>query len=239
MLVIPAIDIKDGKCVRLYQGDYSKVTVFSEDPVQMARHWQDLGAPLLHVVDLDGAKAGHVVNWEAIRAILREVEISVEVGGGIRDVDTAEELVLDGAFRVIFGTVALRDPGLIQEAAMRLGEAVVVGIDARDGLVATHGWFNISDIRAYDFARAMVGIGVTRIIYTDIERDGTLTEPNFTAIAEMVATVPVPIIASGGISKVEHLEVLRDMGVEGAIVGRALYEGKIDFEEAMERVAGE
>ena len=121
MLVIPAIDIKDGKCVRLYQGDYSKVTVFSEDPVEMARHWQNLGAPLLHVVDLDGAKAGRVVNWDSIRAILREVEISVEVGGGIRDVDTAEELILDGAFRVIFGTVALRDPGLIQEAAMRLG----------------------------------------------------------------------------------------------------------------------
>ena len=231
--VIPAIDIKGGKCVRLYQGDYNQETIFSEDPVAVALEWRNQGARSLHLVDLDGAASGEVCNMAVIEAIVKEVGLPVQLGGGIRDESTVDRLLGVGIDRVILGTAAVEKPELVKEFCRKYGEAMVVGIDARDGCVVTHGWRKGSEITALELAREMAGVGVRRVIYTDIKRDGTLTEPNFEGVAEMLGAVSLAVIAAGGISVLSHLRKLMELGVEGAIVGKALYTGDIDLREAL------
>jgi phosphoribosylformimino-5-aminoimidazole carboxamide ribotide isomerase len=236
MEIIPAIDLRNGKCVRLYQGDYSRETVFSDDPVSMALRWQTEGAKRLHVVDLDGAAEGRPGNLDEIRRIVEAIDIPVQVGGGIRSVDTVDQLLALGVGRAILGTVAVENPDLAAQACQKYGGKVVIGIDARDGVVATRGWLEKSSVTAGDLAIRMVGLGASRFIYTDISRDGTLTSPNLEAVADLVSQVSVPIVAAGGISSVEHLSKLAALGVEGAIVGRAIYTGDVKLAEAIAEV---
>ncbi|GAB4216307.1 MAG: 1-(5-phosphoribosyl)-5-[(5-phosphoribosylamino) methylideneamino]imidazole-4-carboxamide isomerase [Roseiflexaceae bacterium] len=237
MEIIPAIDIKDGRCVRLYQGDFDKATVYSEDPTAAARRWAEQGARWLHVVDLDGAKVGHPVNTDTILAIVRSINIPVQLGGGLRT-DVSVRAALDlGVSRVILGTAAVRDPGLVSRLVARHGDAIAVGVDARDGLVATSGWTESATVYAVDLVEQMAQIGISRIVYTDITRDGTLTEPNFGATAALVRPGGPAIIASGGVCRVEHLRRLADSGVEAAIVGRALYTGDMNLAEALSALA--
>lgn len=233
MEVIPAIDIKGGKCVRLYQGDYNQETIFSEDPVAVALEWRNQGARRLHVVDLDGAASGEVCNMAVIEAIVKEVGLPVQLGGGIRDESTVDRLLGVGIDRVILGTAAVEKPELVKEFCRKYGEAMVVGIDARDGCVVTHGWRKGSEITALELAREMAAIGARRVIYTDVKRDGTLTEPDFEGVAELVNGVSLAVIAAGGISVLSHLRKLRELGVEGAVVGKALYTGDIELREAL------
>jgi phosphoribosylformimino-5-aminoimidazole carboxamide ribotide isomerase len=233
MEIIPAVDIKGGKCVRLYQGDYSQETVFSHDPVAVAINWQAQGAGRLHVVDLDGAASGKPRNIAVIQAVVREVNLPVQLGGGIRDEITVAKLLAMGINRVILGTAAVDNPEMVKRLCRKYGDAVIIGIDARDGHVATHGWQKGTDVTALELGRSMAGFGVRRIIYTDIKRDGTLTEPGFAAIDEMVKGVNLPIIAAGGISALDHLRKLKEVGVEGAIVGKAFYTGDINLREAL------
>lgn len=236
MEIIPAIDLRNGKCVRLYQGDYEKETVFSDDPVSMARRWQSEGAKRLHLVDLNGAARGELCNLDAIEKIATAVDIPVQVGGGIRSLETIEQLMELGVGRAILGTVAVENADLAEEACQRFGEQIIIGVDARDGWVATRGWLQQSGTTAVELAVRMVGLGARRFIYTDISRDGTLTGPNFKAVAELLSQVSVPIIAAGGISSIEHLTRLAELGVEGAIVGRAIYTGDVSLEEAMKSI---
>ena len=233
MEVIPAVDLRGGKCVRLYQGDYVKETVFSDDPVAMALRWQGEGAGWLHVVDLDGAASGEPVNLATVERIAATVSIPLQVGGGIRTLEALESVLGMGVQRVILGTVAIEEPALVEEACRRFGEGVVVSIDARDGLVAVRGWREGSTVQAAALSRQMEGLGVRRLVYTDISRDGTLTGPNFDALEALISQTKVPVIAAGGISSIEHLRRLVGLGVEGAIIGRALYTGDIDLREAL------
>jgi phosphoribosylformimino-5-aminoimidazole carboxamide ribotide isomerase len=233
MEVIPAVDIKEGKCVRLYQGDYHQEIVFSDNPVDVAMDWKARGAKRLHVIDLDGAAGGEPVNIKVIEAIVNQVGLPVQLGGGIRDEATVAKLLDIGVNRVILGTLAVENPELVKGLCRKYDKAIVVGIDARDGYVATHGWLKGTKIKALELCLQMVDLGVRRIIYTDIKRDGTLTEPDFKAISRMVKVVKLPIIAAGGISKLSHLRKLKEMGVEGAIVGKAIYTGDIDLKEAL------
>jgi len=233
MLIIPAIDLKEGRCVRLYQGDYDKVTVFSDRPSEVARRWEREGARLLHVVDLDGAYHGVPCNLKGIQEVIQAVGIPVQVGGGLRTVEAVGAVLRLGASRVVIGTAAVEDRTLISELGKRWPGKIAVAIDAREGNVMTRGWQHQSEVRARDLAQDVVLRGATRIIYTDIERDGTLTEPNYTATAEIVSAVPVPVVASGGVASVQHLRRLQTVGVEGAIVGRALYTGAISLQDAM------
>ncbi len=234
MEIIPAIDLRQGKCVRLYQGDYGQETVFSEDPIGVARHWQSLGARRLHIVDLDGASKGELCHASLVEEMARSVKIPLQLGGGLRRLEAVEQVLKFGVERAILGTAAIEDVALIREACQRFGEAVIVSIDARDGFVATHGWRERTTITAIELVESMASLGVKRFIYTDIARDGTLTEPNFGAIADLLGKTSLPIIASGGISSLKHLKRLAQLGVEGAIVGRALYTGDIDLKEALE-----
>jgi phosphoribosylformimino-5-aminoimidazole carboxamide ribotide isomerase len=238
MIVIPAIDLKGGKCVRLFQGDYDKVTVFSDNPAEMAKQWVEQGASYLHLVDLDGAAIGRSENLEAVEAILNTVQIPCELGGGLRDIESIAALISLGIDRVILGTVALENPLLVAEACQLWPGRIVVGIDALKGMVATRGWKQVSHIKALDLAKDMVSYGVARIIYTDIERDGTLTQPNYEETAEMVKRVDVPVIASGGVASLENIEGLLPTGAEAVIVGRALYDGKLNLAEAIRLAEG-
>ncbi len=233
MEIIPAVDIKGGKCVRLYQGDYRCETVFFEDPVAAALEWQAQGARRLHVVDLDGAARGEPCNMAVVEAIVKQMRIPVQIGGGIRNEATVARLLDIGVDRVILGTVAVESPGLVQQLCQKYGEAIVVGIDARDGYVAIRGWKEGTEVAALELGRKMAALGVRRVIYTDIKRDGTLTEPCFEAIAAMVKGVKIPVIAAGGISALAHLKKLSGLGVEGAIIGRALYTGDVNLKEAL------
>jgi len=233
MEIIPAVDIKDGRCVRLYQGDYSQETVFSEDPVAVALGWQAQGASRIHLVDLDGAASGEICNRAVVEAILKRINLPVQLGGGIRDEATVSSLLGIGVDRVILGTVAVEQPELVERLCDKFGEAIVVGIDARDGHVAIHGWQKGTGVSALELCRRMADMGVRRLIYTDIKRDGTLTGPDFKAIAELVGSLDLPVIAAGGISTLGHLRKLGGLGVEGAIVGKALYTGDIDLREAL------
>ena len=236
MEVIPAIDLRGGRCVRLVQGDYDRETVFSDDPVAVARRWQQEGAPRLHVADLDGAREGRPVNAEAVQRIIAAVSIPVQVSGGVRDLDAAESWLAAGADRVVLGTAAVRDPELAAEAVRRHGERIVVSVDARDGVVAVEGWEVATDIRAEELLLRLAGLGVPRFVYTDIGRDGTLTSPNFETVASLVSAVPAAIIAAGGVAEVAHLVRLAELGLEGAIVGRALYDGRVRLPEALAAV---
>jgi len=233
MEIIPAIDLKNGKCVRLYQGDYSKETVFSDDPVATALKWQEKGARWLHLVDLDGAAAGEVRNSDAILNIVKNTQLNVELGGGIRREEIVEQLIKLGVKRVILGTVAVEQTELTKRIIKRFGDAIVVGIDARDSYVTTHGWLKISTMTVLELSLMMAAIGAKRIIYTDVKRDGTLTEPNYETTAELVKSLKIPVVASGGISSTEHIRKLAALGVEGAIIGKALYTGDIDLAEAL------
>lgn len=233
MEIIPAIDLRGGKCVRLYQGDYSQETVFSDDPVDIALKWQALGAERMHLVDLDGAARGELCNLATIGKITSKINIPCQVGGGIREIKTIEQLLAAGVKRVILGTAAVENPKLIKEACLNFGEAIILGLDARGGYICTRGWLEKTDLKATTLARDMAGLGAKRFIYTDISRDGTLTEPNFEAVAELLREIDFPVIASGGVSSISHLRRLNRLGAEGAIVGRALYTGDMRLEEAL------
>ncbi|MBN1190414.1 MAG: 1-(5-phosphoribosyl)-5-[(5-phosphoribosylamino)methylideneamino]imidazole-4-carboxamide isomerase [Dehalococcoidales bacterium] len=237
MEIIPAVDLRNGKCVRLYKGDYSRETVYDENPLNVALQWQSLGAPRVHIVDLDGAAAGEVINLEIIKTIAGAVQVPTELGGGIRSLETITSVLKMGIERVILGTVAVEDPGLVEKACRRYAESIIVSIDARNGWVSTRGWLQASELKALDLASEMKKLGVKRLIYTDIERDGTLSGPNYRALSDMVEGIDLPVIAAGGISSLEHLEQLRKIGVEGAIIGQALYTGNISLKQALQ-VAG-
>jgi len=233
MQVIPSIDLKGGRCVRLYQGDYAKETVFSEDPLGTAQRWESQGASRLHVVDLDGAAGGEPRHLSMIAQIAATLRIPVQVGGGIRRMETIEQYVKAGVKRVVLGTAAVENPGLVKEACQVFGEAIVLGVDARDGFVAVRGWKDKTTVLAADMIEQMEALGARRFIYTDVARDGTLTEPNFQAISELMTRARSPIIASGGVTSVDHLVRLSQLGVEGAIIGRALYTGDIVLDRAL------
>ncbi len=235
MILYPAIDLKDGNCVRLYKGEMSQATVFSDDPAAQARAFQDAGCEWLHLVDLNGAFAGAPVNGEAVEAILSAISVPAQLGGGIRDMATIERWLDKGLARVILGTVAVENPDLVCEAARRFPGAVAVGIDARGGRVATKGWAEETDVEVTDLARRFEDAGVAAIIYTDIDRDGAMQGPNVAATAALARVVSIPVIASGGVSSLDDLIALRDCGapLNGAISGRALYDGAIDLGEAL------
>lgn len=236
MEILPAIDLLDGACVRLHQGDYDQVTRFSEDPVAQALSWQSQGATRLHLVDLDGAKRGEPINDAAVRAITSALDIPVQLGGGVRSLERAEELIACGLDRVILGTVAIEQPQLVQELAQRHPGRIVVGIDANNGRVATRGWIEQSDVLATDLAKQFSAAGIAAIITTDIATDGTLAGPNLEALRTMAQCSAVPVIASGGIgcmADLLSLLPLEPLGVTGVIVGRALYDGRVDLAEAI------
>ena len=240
MLLIPAIDLKDGKCVRLKQGDMNDSTTFGDDPAAMARRWLNAGARRLHLVDLNGAFAGKPVNEAAIKAIIKEVgdEIPVQLGGGIRDLDTIERYLDDGLSYVIIGTAAVKNPGFLKDACTAFGGHIIVGLDAKDGKVATDGWSKLSGHEVIDLAKKFEDYGVEGVIYTDIGRDGMLSGVNIEATVKLAQALTVPVIASGGLSNIANIEALcavEPEGVEGVICGRAIYTGDLDFAAAQKR----
>lgn len=234
MEVIPAIDLRDGKCVRLHQGDYARETVFDDDPLAVLKRFEDAGATRINIVDLDGARGGVRANAGLVGEMAAAANVPLQVSGGIRDAQAAAELVKIGVARVVFGTAAVETPDEVESAVRELGtERVVVGIDARDGVVATRGWTASTGRRALDLAREMTGIGVSRIQYTDINRDGTLARPNFVAASELLDNTTCRILIAGGISSISDLLKLDELGVEGAVLGQAIYTGAIDLAEAV------
>ena len=238
MRIYPAIDIKDGNCVRLLQGRFSDVTVYGNSPADMAQKWESLGGEFIHVVDLDGALKGSGVNAKAIEEICSRVSVPVQTGGGIRTMEDIEARLNCGINRVIIGTKAVSDADFVKKAVEKYGEKIVIGIDAKDGMVAIEGWEKTSDFTAVEFAKKMVNLGVKTIVYTDIATDGTLAGPNVEAMREMAAAVDADIIASGGVGSLEHILALADTGVEGVIVGKALYTDKVNLTEAIEKCKG-
>ncbi len=236
MIILPAIDIKDGHCVRLYQGDYAQVTTYDADPVQVALRWQDAGASWLHIVDLDGAAQGSPANIDLIERIREATTLHIEVGGGMRSLAHIEQILALGVDRVILGTVAITNRALLQEALTRWGEQIVVGLDARDGWVAISGWRETSQVRAVTLAAELCAAGVRRFVYTDISRDGALTGPNLPALKEMQQSISCALIASGGVSSLEDLQALAQLEVEGAIVGKAIYTGDVDLAVAVREI---
>jgi phosphoribosylformimino-5-aminoimidazole carboxamide ribotide isomerase len=236
VIVIPAIDLKEGKCVRLEQGLMERDTVFNDDPGAQARAWQDQGAELLHIVDLDGAFAGEPKNRAAIEAIVRAITIPSQLGGGIRDLATIEAYLGLGIGRVIIGTAAQRNPDLVKEACARFPGRIVVGIDAKNGLVAVQGWAEVTDVTAVELAKRFEGYGVSAIVYTDISRDGMLQGPNIEATSALAAAISIPVIASGGVSSlrdIENLLTVEASGVTGVITGKAIYTGALNLAEAI------
>lgn len=242
MIVIPAIDLKQGRCVRLEQGLMDKDTVYSDDPAAQARSWQEQGGELLHIVDLDGAFAGVPRNRDAIRAIVQAVTIPAELGGGIRDLPTIEAYLELGIGRVILGTVAKENPQLVREACRLFPGRIVAGIDARDGLVAVRGWADVTEKTAVDLAKELEDCGVAAVIYTDIARDGMLSGPNITATGALAEALTVPVIASGGVScldDIAQLLTIEHLGVTGVITGKALYTGSLDLRAAVRLAKGQ
>lgn len=240
MLLIPAIDLKDGHCVRLKQGDMDQSTTFSEDPAAMARRWVEAGARRLHLVDLNGAFAGKPQNHAAIKAILREVgdDIPVQLGGGIRDLDTIERYIDDGLRYVIIGTAAVKNPGFLKDACSAFGGHIIVGLDAKDGKVATDGWSKLTGHEVADLGKKFEDYGVESIIYTDIGRDGMLSGINIEATVRLAQSLTIPVIASGGLSNMADIDKLcavESDGIEGVICGRAIYSGDLDFAAAQAR----
>ncbi len=236
MLLLPAVDIKEGRCVRLKQGVKDDEIHYSSQPEKMAKKWEGLGARFLHVVDLDGAFGGIPKNQDIVKKIVRTVQIPIEVGGGIRSMETIETYLNWGVERVVLGTKAFQDSKFVETACTRFPGKIVVGIDAKGGQVAVEGWVEVTKQKASEMAKRLEGLGVTAIIYTDIGRDGMLSGPNLEATRELADSISIPVIASGGVSKGEDilkLKALEKFGVEGAIIGRALYDGSIDLKEAL------
>ena len=244
MLIIPAIDIKDGHCVRLKQGDMQSVTVFSEDPAAMAQHWLEQGAERIHIVDLNGAVAGKPRNELAIREIVSVIgeEIPAQLGGGIRDLDTIERYLDDGISYIVIGTAAVKNPGFLHDACSAFPGHIWVGLDAREGKVATDGWSKLTGHDVVDLAKRFQDYGVEAVIYTDIGRDGMMTGVNVDATVRLAQALSVPVIASGGLASLDDIRRLREVeneGITGCIAGRAVYEGKLDFAAALKVAAGE
>ena len=240
MILYPAIDLKDGACVRLYKGEMDQATVFNDDPAAQARAFEEAGCEWLHLVDLNGAFAGEAVNGAAVEAILAGTTVPAQLGGGIRDMAAIERWLEKGLARVILGTVAVRNPDLVRGAAKAFPGRVAVGIDARDGMVAVEGWAETTDVTATDLARRFEDAGVAAIIYTDIDRDGAMQGPNVAATAALAQAVAIPVIASGGVSSMADLQALKDCGapLNGAISGRALYDGRIEVGAAAALLKG-
>jgi phosphoribosylformimino-5-aminoimidazole carboxamide ribotide isomerase len=239
MIVIPAIDLKGGKCVRLLQGRQEDVTVYSDDPVATALRWESAGAGLIHMVDLDGAFTGEQKNLEAIKAIRKAVKADLQLGGGIRDMGRIEMLLSLGINRVILGTVASENPGLVREACAKYPDRIIVGIDAKDGKVAVKGWVEVTGHEAVEFAQTMESYGAAGIVYTDIRRDGMLTGPNVAETKKMADSLGIPVIASGGIKSIGDVRDLLEAGdIWGAITGKAIYSGSLDIKEAIRLVKG-
>lgn len=239
MIIYPAIDVKDGMCVRLKQGDYNNVTVYSREPVSVALKWERQGAKWLHVVDLDGARSGRPKNIAVISEMAVNLAIPLQLGGGIRDIETIEIVLNKGIHRIILGTSAVYNPELVKEVASIFQENIAIGIDARDGIAKVEGWEKDSGIAAIELAKRMEQLGAGTIIYTDISKDGMLQGPNIPAMQEMVKAVKCKIIASGGVTKLDDIRKLKKTGVAGVIVGKALYTGDINFKEALKVAAEE
>lgn len=238
VLVLPAIDLRGGQCVRLRQGDYNQETVFGHDPAEMARRWVREGAQSLHLVDLDGAREGRPINGPSIQAIVQAAGVPCQLGGGLRTEDHIAEVLRWGVARAIVGTRALKDPGWLEAMSRRYPGQIVLGLDARDGLVATDGWLAVSHTPALELAQRCAAWPLASIVCTDIHRDGMLEGPNFEGLAEMVHAVPLPIIASGGVTTTEDVRRLAQLGLAGCIIGRSLYEGRLDLREALEAAGG-
>ncbi len=233
MEIWPAIDLRGGNCVRLQQGDYERETVFGEDPAAMARHWVAEGAERLHLVDLDGARSGRPENLTAVRAIVEAAGVPCELGGGIRGEDTIHELLAAGLSRLVVGTLALREPEWFRKMCRLFPGRLVLGIDALDGLVATDGWLSTSETSAIDLARQFAGAAIAAVVYTDIATDGMLTGPNVEAMRQMKQSVEWPVVASGGVSSADDVARLARAGMDGCIIGRALYEGRLNLPAAL------
>ena len=236
MIILPAIDIKDGRCVRLYQGDYAQVTTYDTDPVQVALRWQEAGASWLHIVDLDGAAQGLPANADLIGRIRKATTLHIEVGGGMRSLAHIEQMLELGVDRVILGTVAITDRALLQDALTRWGEQIMVGLDARDGWIAISGWRETSKVKAVTLAAELCKAGVQRFVCTDISRDGALTGPNLPALKEMQRAISCALIASGGVKSLADLRALASLEVEGTIVGKAIYTGDVDLAIAIREI---
>ncbi|MBC2582834.1 1-(5-phosphoribosyl)-5-[(5-phosphoribosylamino)methylideneamino]imidazole-4-carboxamide isomerase [Clostridium sp. DJ247] len=234
MIIFPAIDLRDGKCVRLYQGKFEESEVVGEDPLKVAMGFKECGAEYIHMVDLDGALNGEVKNLSVISEVVKTVGIPVELGGGIRDMKTIDMLIEAGVSRVILGTAALKNPDFVMEAVKKYKEKIAVGIDAKNEKVAVNGWLDVSSVDYIDFAKEMEKIGVKTIIFTDISKDGTLQGPNLEQLSKIQNSVRCNIIASGGIKDIEDLKTINKMGIYGAITGKAIYSGNIDLKEAIE-----
>jgi len=235
VLVIPAIDLKDGRCVRLRQGDMAAETVYSDDVTEVASRWQQQGACLIHVVDLNGAVDGEPKNLPQIESVMKAVRVKVQVGGGIRTIETVRRYLNAGVSRVVLGTAALTNRALLDQACQEFPQRIVLGLDARDGRIAVKGWTTVSDVKAIDLLKELSGGAIAAVIYTDIARDGMLNGPNIPALKEVVEYSSFPVIASGGITRLEDLQAVRSLGrkIEGAIVGKALYDGKLDLKAAV------
>lgn len=233
MQIWPAIDLRGGKCVRLKQGDYQQETVFGDDPAEMAKRFVDGGARLLHLVDLDGARDGHSVNRAAVRNIVRAVQVPCELGGGIRDEATIQDLLDLGLHRLVIGTKALKEPEWLQEMVEKFPGRLAVGIDAKDGRVATDGWLEVSSVQATDLVKTLDPLALAAIIYTDIAKDGMMAGPNFAAMAEMKRATTHPVIASGGVTVASDVAKLAELGLDGCIIGRSLYEGTLTINDAL------
>jgi len=241
VLVIPAIDLKDGRCVRLRQGDMAAETVYSDDVPAVARQWQQSGASWIHVVDLNGAVGGEPKNLAQIESVLNTVSVKVQVGGGIRTIETVRQYLHAGVARVVLGTVAITDRQFLEQACQEFPRQIVLGLDARDGRVAVKGWTAVSDVKAIDLLKDLSGCAIAAVVYTDIARDGMLSGPNLSALKEVAEMSAFPVIASGGISRIEDLMAVRSLGprIEGAIVGKALYDGKLDYCAALAALSKE
>ncbi|GAB4432097.1 MAG: 1-(5-phosphoribosyl)-5-[(5-phosphoribosylamino) methylideneamino]imidazole-4-carboxamide isomerase [bacterium] len=239
MIVIPAVDLLDGKCVRLKQGSYSDVTVYSENPLDVARKFEDDGAKLIHIVDLNGAKDGSPVNYSVIEKIVKSVSVPIEVGGGIRDTETAAKYVSLGVKRIIIGTKAFERPDFIKELKSSVNAEVVAGIDAKNGMVAVKGWTEITSLTAKELALLLEKEGADAIIYTDISRDGMRTGPNIEATVELAKTVKIPLIASGGVAEEEDIIEMSKYPIWGIIVGKAIYEGSVNLKSVIKKIEGE
>jgi phosphoribosylformimino-5-aminoimidazole carboxamide ribotide isomerase len=233
VLILPAIDIRGGQCVRLRQGDYAQETVFGSDPVAMAQRWVEQGATFLHLVDLDGAKAGHPVNGESIQRIVKTIRVPCQLGGGLRTEDQVAQALNWGVKRVVVGTKAVTDPGWLERASRRFSKQVVLGIDAKNGKVAIEGWLETSDQPVVDLARRCANWPLAAVVYTDISRDGMMTGPNTETLAELSKAVNLPIIASGGVTTLDDVRRLAELRLAGCIIGRALYEGRLSLREAI------